>query len=75
MDKELEKYRARIFRKYQNRRTGSRYADGGRRRIDYKSPSWFTWADTIQFLLLIGGGICLLFLAGCAYVKKTFLGG
>lgn len=72
---EMEKYRAKIERRYRRRRTGGRYLEGGRRSDDYKSPPLFTWSTTIQFLTLIIGGIWLLFLAGCVSIKKSILGG
>lgn len=72
---EMERYKAKIERRYRRRRSGERYLQGGRRNEDYKSPPLFTWETTVQFLFLIVGGIWLLFLAGCVSIKKSILGG
>ena len=70
---EMEKYRTRLQRKWDRRTT--RFGAGGRRRIDYKSPPFFTLGFVVQFLTVIIGGLVLLLVAGCAAVKRTFLGG
>lgn len=72
---DMERYRAKIERRYRDRRTPNRYVEGGRRVADFKSPSFFTVGFVVQFLTLILGGACLLFLTSCAYVKRIFLGG
>lgn len=70
---EMERYRMRLQGKW-NRRVTKRN-NGGRRKVDYKAPSWFTVGDIIQFVLLLGSGIVLLVLGGCTYIKKMLIGG
>lgn len=72
---DMERYRAKIERRYRNRRTPNRYVEGGRRVADFKSPPFWTLGFVVQFLTLIVGGAVLLFFTGCVYVKRTFLGG
>lgn len=72
---ELEKYRAKINRRYHNRRTLNRHIEGGRRTIDFKSPPFWTLGFIVQFLTVVLGGLILLFFAGCGYIKRTLIGG
>lgn len=72
---DMEKYRAKINRRYRDRRTPNRYIEGGRRIEDFKSPPFWTVGFFVQFLSVVLGGLVLLLLAGCATVKRTFLGG
>lgn len=53
---------------------GIREDDMGRRNVDYKPPTLFTWETTLQFLFLVVSGIVLLVLTGCTVIKKG-LGG
>jgi len=71
---EMEEYRDRIERRYHSRRSKTRYEDGGRRASDYKLPKFWTWEFVAQVFTLILVGLVLLFLTGCAIIKKS-LGG
>lgn len=73
MDQELKRYRTRLQRKW-DRRTTRRDSDG-RRKEDYKSPSFFTVGFIVQLLTLIIGGLVLLVVMGCRSIKKSLLGG
>lgn len=73
MDQEMERYRARLQRKWDRRTT--RRDSGGRRGTDYKPPKFWTWDFTVMLGTLIFGGLAMLLLGGCAYIKKTILGG
>lgn len=69
---EMERYRTRLQRKWDRRVT--RRDTGGRRVSDYKPPRFWTWGFVIQFFTVLIGGLVMLFLAGCAAIKKS-LGG
>jgi hypothetical protein len=70
---EMERYRTRLQRKWERRTT--RRNNSGRRVSDYKPPRFWTWGFVVQFVTLIVYGLALLFLAGCAYIKRTIIGG
>lgn len=72
---EMDRYRAKIDRRYRRRRTNARYGEGGRRNDDYKSPPIFYWADLWLIVPMLVGGLCVLFLSGCVAIKKSILGG
>lgn len=72
---ELKKYKERIEKRYNNRRNKTRYKNDGRRREDYHSPRFWTWDFIVMLGTLIFGGLAMLLLGGCAYIKKTILGG
>lgn len=72
---EMELYRAKIEKRYHDRRKVDRRDEGGRRKEDYKSPPFFTLGFIVQFLTLIIGGFILLVVAGCVSIKKTITGG
>lgn len=71
---EIERYRERIERRYHNRRKRERHIEGGRRKIDYKSPPMFYWSDLWFLVPMTLGAIAMLFLSGCVAVKKLFRG-
>lgn len=73
MDKEMERYRAKLQRKWDRRTT--RRDNGGRRKADYHAPKFWTVGFIVQFFSLIIGGLILLVLAGCAMIKKSIVGG
>lgn len=70
---EMERYRTRLQRKWDRRVT--KRNSGGRRVSDYKPPRFWTWDFLVALATLLVGGLCMLILGGCAYVKRTFLGG
>lgn len=70
---EIERYRAKIERRYRHRRTGNRI--GGRRNDDYKSPRIFYWSDLFMIVPLLLCGLLMLFLSGCVAIKKSLFGG
>ena len=71
---EMDKYRERVERRYHNRRKRERYVEGGRRKVDYKSPPMFYWSDLWLLIPMVLGAALVLFMSGCALIKKTFRG-
>lgn len=70
MADEFDEYRERIERRYHIRRSPDRYTDGGRRDDDYKSPPVFYWSDLWFIIPLVLSGLCMVFLTGCATIKR-----
>ena len=66
---EMETYRNRI---YKDRRKTPR---GTNRRQRGHTPPFWTIGLVVQLITLILTGLLMIILSGCAYIKKTFLGG
>lgn len=73
MSDEMEKYRNKLQRKW-DRRTTKR-SNSGRRGTDYRPPKFWTWDFIAMLGTFVISGFVLLVLGGCAYIKKTILGG
>lgn len=71
---EMDEYRDGIEKRYHDRRSPERYKDGGRRKEDYKTPSMFYWHDLWFLVPLVLSGLAMLFLSGCAAVKRIVKG-
>lgn len=72
MDNEIERYRAKLQRKW-DRRVTKRYKSG-RRVSDYKAPPMWTWDFIALFAVTLVSGACMVILSGCASMKRMFGG-